>query len=130
MDGLSQFGDALGQLDSDGLSLPQETTRFILDEARKRDWPFDEAWAAAINRLQVSSIGGTTDPVLQSDLRETRAILEECRPHFRAAYEGREPTVRERAVEVVTAWGRLDGPVPVHHRDTYLAPNGNGHRQR
>lgn len=132
MDGLSQFGDALGQLDSDGLSLPQETTRFILDEARKRNWSFDDAWAAAINRLQPSAAGGTIDGVLESDLRETRAILEECRPHFRAAYEGREPTVRECAEEVVTAWGRLDGEIPVHHRDDYMTirSNGNGHHRR
>lgn len=99
----------------------------ILREARQRGWPFDEAWSAAINRLQPSAIGGTIDPMLDADLRETRAILEECRPHFEAAYDRRDPTAQELAVEVVAAWGRLDGPVPEHHRD--VRRNGNGHRR-
>lgn len=113
MDGLAQFVETLGQLGGDGLSLPQETTGVILREARRRGWTFDDAWSIAINRLQVSSVGGTVDPVLESDLRETRAILEECRPHFRAAYHRADPSPTDLAVEIVRAWDRIDGPVPV-----------------
>jgi hypothetical protein len=123
VDRLEPLAEVLGELDSEGLSLPQETTRTILELARDRHLPFDEAWAMAVNRIQPSQLGGVVQPELDSELREQRALLEEVRPHWRAAYEGGEPTVVERAETVVSTWSRLEGPVPLHYRES---PSGNG----
>lgn len=114
---------SLGALDSEGLSLPQATTRLILSEARGRGYDFDSAWAMAVNRIQPSSAGGHIDPELDAELREQRGLLEEVRPFWRAAYEGGDLTPLERASTVASSWQRWDGPVPPHYRER----NGNGH---
>lgn len=80
----------------------------ILTEARERGWPFSEAWSMAVNRLQPTQAGGNgIDPVQSAELRETRALLEEDRPIWRAAYERREPTTRERAQRLAACWRRV-----------------------
>lgn len=130
MDRLEPLAASLGELDSEGLSLPQASTRIILSEARSRGIDFDPAWAMAVNRIQPSQLGGTIDPELDAELREQRALLEEVRPYWRAAYEGDEPSTLERASTTVSTWSRLGGPVPEHYREHngHASQNGNGHR--
>jgi hypothetical protein len=94
--------------------------RLILTGAHEQGWPFDEAWSSAINRLQIA--GTTVDLDHARALAEDRQLLEEVRPHFHAAYEGRDPTPRERAQSVVSAWGREDhGRNPVSARRSKAA---------
>jgi hypothetical protein len=59
-------------------------------------------------RLQPSQAGGTIDPVEAAELREDRRLLEEDRPIFQAAYEGREPTTMERARRLVAGSERVE----------------------
>lgn len=109
------FDRLIGVLEADGaggLPLPGlddpipsgEYVRLILGEARTRGWSFEEAWASAINRIQPT--GPTSDLGLASALAGDRMLLEETRPQWRAAYENRDPTTRERAQCVVNAWHR------------------------
>lgn len=94
-------------LDS-GHLLAAENVTLILSEARRHGWPFERAWSSAINRVQPSQLGGVVDVELEAQLRESRALLEEQRPQYQAAYERRSPTTRERAVSIAAAWRRLD----------------------
>lgn len=129
MDRLEPLAASLGEIDSEGLSLPQESTRIILSEARDRGYDFDTAWSMAVNRIQPSQIGGVVDPALDSELREQRSLLEEVRPYWRAAFEGDEPSTLERASVVVSTWSRFEGPVPTHYRE-HRNGNGNGTTSR
>lgn len=83
-------------------------TRLTLQGARDRGWSFDEAWGAAMSRLQPSQAGGAIDETAARELREDRQLLEEDRPLFRAAYEGREATPIERARRLAAVSGRVD----------------------
>jgi transposase InsO family protein len=90
-------------------------TRLCLQGAAELGWSFDQAWSTAMARLQPSQAGGQVDPVEAAELREDRRLLEEDRPLFRAAYEGRPPTTMERAQRLAAASDRLDQafrPVP------------------
>lgn len=118
-DGLGKLLSTLGSIGSDatladleGHHLAVENVRMILQGGIERGLPFDDAWATAINRLQPSQAGGVVDHTLARELRESRELLEEDRPVFRAAYEQRPMTTRERAQRVAAAWRRLDLPGP------------------
>lgn len=74
-----------------------------------RDIPFEEAWSSAINRIQApQGEGGKIEPEAARLVAEERALLEEDRPKWRAYYERRPMTTRERAVCTVAAWRRLE----------------------
>jgi hypothetical protein len=78
---------------------------------KERDVPFDAAWSSAINRIQAPQGEGglIEDPRVASVVLEERALLEEDRPRWQAAYEGRAPSTRERAQCIVGAWRRIEG---------------------
>lgn len=111
--------EALEQVGSGALNLPlmeepcrpEEYVRMILCGARDEGWDFEPAWAAAVNRLQPSQMGGEVEDGLAESLREARLAIEEERPAWQAAYEDREMTSVERASIVTAAWRRYDGPV-------------------
>lgn len=92
------------------MSLPAENVRSTLEGARRLGLEFDRAWTLAINRVQPSQLGGFTDPQLASELAEDRTLLTEARPHYRAAYEGREPRPEEREAVQLAAEARLSQP--------------------
>jgi hypothetical protein len=83
----------------------------VLMMMRDRDVPFEQAWSSAINRVQApQGEGGVIEDVSAAQLvLEERALLEEDRPRWQAAYERRPMTTREKAVCTVRAWHRLDG---------------------
>jgi hypothetical protein len=83
----------------------------VLALMKERDVPFEEAWSSAINRIQAPQGEGgmIEDPRVAAMVLEERALLEEDRPRWQAAYEHRPMTTRERAVCTVAAWRRLDG---------------------
>ena len=72
---------------------------------------FEAAWSSAINRIQApqGETGRIEDPAVGRLVLEERALLEEDRPRWQAAYERRPMTTREKAVCTVGAWRRLDG---------------------
>jgi hypothetical protein len=94
------------------LALPVDNaahlTRLTLQGARDRGWTFDDAWNAAMSRLQPSQAGGEIDPFQAASLREDRQLLEEDKPIFRALFEGRDPTPMERAQRLARATDRLE----------------------
>lgn len=85
--------------------------RRVLKLMQPRGVSFESAWASAINRIQAPQGEGgmIEDPRIGQLVLEERALLEEDRSRWQAAYEGREPTTREKAVCVVGAWRRWDG---------------------
>lgn len=93
----------------DPISAP-EYMRRALGLIQRQGIPFEEAWSSAINRIQAPQGEGglIADPRVGALVREERALLEEDRPKWRAAYERREPTTREKAVCIVGAWRRFD----------------------
>jgi hypothetical protein len=82
--------------------------RLTLQGAREEGWDFDRAWSTAMARLQPSQAGGRIDPIEAAELREDRRLLEEDRPLFRAAYEGRDPTTMERAQRLAAGSDRVE----------------------
>lgn len=88
----------------------------ILTGARAEGWDFDEAWSAAINRLQPSQEGGVFDMDLAAILLEERALIEEDRSYWQASYEDRDMTSRERAYSVAASWRRIHGPPTIARR--------------
>lgn len=78
--------------------------RMVLVGCRDRGFEFESAWSAGINRLQAPADNGLPDPELAYALREERSLLEDLRPMWQAAYEGREPTLAEKARHVVSFW--------------------------
>lgn len=82
--------------------------RLTLQGAKQEGWSFGEAWATAMARLQPSQAGGRIDPVEAAELREDRRLLEEDRPLFQAAYEGRTPTTMERAQRLAAGSDRVE----------------------
>lgn len=124
MDGINPgFDDLLASLSAIGadslLTLPgvdEPTTASsyvsrVLALMKDRDVPFEAAWSSAINRIQAPQGEGglIEDPKVAALVLEERALLEEDRPRWQAAYERRPMTTRERAVCTVAAWRRLDG---------------------
>lgn len=113
MDGIGEVGleRLLGKLASAGSGehlSAQENVFLTLKGARERGWGFDAAWAFAMNRLQPSQAGGEVDLEQAMQLREDRQLLEEDRPYYRATFEGRVPTVRERAQRLAAGSNRVD----------------------
>lgn len=107
--------DTLAAIGADGLALPgvdgpmapSTYVRTILGAGRDEGWDFDRSWSAAINRLQPTlNDAGAIDISAAQMLREERALLEESRGLFRAAFEQRRPTARERAESVAGTWRR------------------------
>ena len=78
---------------------------------RDNGLPFEKAWSSTINRIQAPQGEGgfIEDPRVGALVLEERALLEEDRPRWQAAYEGRQMTTREKAVCTVRAWRRFDG---------------------
>lgn len=105
--GLDALLDTLEQAGSNGMFLAGENVEVTLRAARDHGCTFDEAWSMAINRVQPSQEGGVVDLELAASLREDRAILEENRPFYRAAYEGTPVTPRERAESIASTWRRV-----------------------
>lgn len=85
--------------------------RRVLELMKPRGVEFDEAWSSAINRIQAPQGEGgiIEDSAVRALVLEERALLEEDRPRWQAAYEGRAPTTRELAVCTVGAWRRIEG---------------------
>jgi len=111
---MESLQSSLAELGADGLPLPgidepmvpASYVRAILSGGRDQGWDFDRSWAAAINRLQ--PVPGTpVDIGTEHQLREERAMLEEVRGYFRAGFEQREPTSRERAEAIPSVWRRI-----------------------
>jgi hypothetical protein len=105
-DGFDRLMCQLEELGSSDLSTPAESLRVTLQGAAEEGWAFDDAWGTAMRRLQPSQAGGVIDLDEQRELAEARVLLEEDRPLFQAAFEGRDMTLRERGQRVVSAWGR------------------------
>ena len=105
--GLDSLLATLEQAGSEGMTLTSENVGAILTAAKEHEVPFELAWSRAINRVQASQAGGVVNVTLERTLREDRAMLEESRPFYQAAYEGRDITSRERAQAVASAWRRL-----------------------
>lgn len=80
---------------------------------RDREIPFDMAWNSTINRIQAPQAEGgmIADESIGALVVEERALLEEDRTYWRAAYEQREPTTMERAQSRVRTWQRIDDGV-------------------
>lgn len=93
----------------DDPTTPADYVRQCLALMGERGVPFEAAWSSTINRIQApQGPGGSTDPIVRELVLEQRALLEEDRPLWQAAYEGRPLTSRERAVRTVAAWRRLE----------------------
>ena len=67
----------------------------MLQLSRPRGLSLEQAWAVAVNRLQVPAVDGVD---AAATVRAERALLEEVKPRWRAAYENREPTLREKVL--------------------------------
>jgi hypothetical protein len=106
VDGFDQLMAKLEGLGSSDLSAPAALARVTLQGAAEEGWAFDPAWETAMRRLQPSQAGGIIDLDEQRELAEARVLLEEDRPLFHAAFEGREMTLRERGQRTVSAWSR------------------------
>jgi len=97
-----------------GVDTPTSAADYLcraLTLLRDRDVPFEQAWSSAINRIQAPQGEGgfVEDPSIGALVAEERALLEENRPRWQAAYERRPMTTREAAVCTVGAWRRWDG---------------------
>jgi hypothetical protein len=137
-DGLDRLLSSLSSLGSDGLSLPSETVGLVLSEAKRNGMPWQLAWNTAINNVAAPAKGGYTDPAMFDAIAEDRALLGECKPAFRAAYEGDAEVIdRDTTIAAARAAERLaDVDVPTRAEFPSLraiAPppvNGNGARMR
>lgn len=118
--GFEQLMTSLSAIGADSLLMlpgvdePTTASNYIsrvLGVMQERDVPFEAAWSSAINRIQAPQGEGglIEDPAVAQLVLEERALLEEDRPRWQAAYERRPMTTRERAVCTVAAWRRLDG---------------------
>lgn len=98
----------------DQIPAPEYVAR-CLTLMQQRKIPFEKAWSSTINRIQAPQGEGgfVEDPVIGRVVSEERALLEEDRPRWQAAYERRPLTTRERAVCTVGAWHRLDAGLGV-----------------
>lgn len=110
--GWERLQQALVAAGAGEMALPVDSashlTRLTLQGARERGWTFDEAWAAAMARLQPSQAGGEVDLAQAASLREDRQLLEEDKPVFRAVYEGRPATPMEKAQRLARVTARLE----------------------
>lgn len=96
-----------------GVDEPTTASDYVsraLSIMRERDIPFEQAWSSAINRIQApQGEGGVIEPSVGALVLEERALLEEDRPRWHAAYERRAMTTREKALCTIGAWRRFDG---------------------
>jgi hypothetical protein len=110
--GLEELLQKLEDVGAGRMALPvdhaRHLTRLTLQGALGLGMSFEEAWSTAMARLQPSQEGGEVDEVAAAELREDRRLLEEDRPIFEAAYQGRAPTTMERARSLAAASNRLD----------------------
>lgn len=118
--GLESLSEKLVEAGAGSFALEVDNARHLvrlcLQGARDEGFDFDEAWKMGMARLQPSQAGGEVDRAKARELREDRRLLEEDRPLFRAAYEGRPPTVMERAQRLAAVSGRVDSMLrPVRH---------------
>lgn len=115
--GFDRLMQSLSAAGAGGLTLPgvddpigaPDYMRRVLELGRERGLDFDRAWAEGFTRIQAPQTSGLIDPADAALVREERALLEECRPLWQAAYERREPLALERARVNVRAWTRLSG---------------------
>lgn len=108
LDAHEKLLDDLRALGSNGLSLPSETVGLVLTEAKHRGVPWPLAWNTAINNVAAPAKGGHVDPTMQEAITEDRALLSECKPAFRAAYEGAlERVDRDTTIAAARAEQRL-----------------------
>lgn len=103
-----------GPLAHEELESAAQLVRLTLQGALEREWTFEQAWKAAMARLQPSQAGGSIDEAGAASLREDRRLLEEDKPWFQAIYEGREPTMLERAQRLAATTARLDADEATH----------------
>lgn len=116
-DGLLASLSAIGAdslLTLPGVDEPTTASDYIcraLSLLREREVPFESAWSSAINRIQAPQLvgGAVEDPAAAVLVAEERALLEEDRPRWQAAYERRPMTTLERGTCVARAWRRLEG---------------------
>lgn len=94
----------------DDPTCPSDYMRRCLALMQDREVPFDMAWSSTINRIQAPQAGDGSilDPTTGELIVEQRALLEESRPYWQAAYEGREVTSIEVAHSRVATWRRID----------------------
>jgi hypothetical protein len=129
LSGLDGFDRLLANLEQEGsgrLSLPgldeptrpAEYVRMVLAACRDRGYEFEAAWSAAINRLQPTQLGGDIDRAELTVLREERALIEETRATWRAAYEGRDVTRQERIETIGATFTQMHGPATGQRRRT------------
>lgn len=116
MDGLLASLSAIGACEpltlpgvDDPITAPDYVAR-VLGLLQAREIPFEQAWSSTINRIQAPQGEGgfIENPRVGRLVAEERALLEEDQPRWRAAYERRPLTTRERALCTVGAWRRLD----------------------
>lgn len=90
-----------------------EYMRRALTLLQERGIGFESAWSSAINRIQAPQGEGglIEDEAIGALVLEERALLEENRPRWQAAYERRAPTTRETAICTVRAMRRFEGGV-------------------
>jgi hypothetical protein len=120
-DGLLASLSALGAdslLTLPGVDEPTTASNYmsrVLSLMQERKVPFEQAWSSAINRIQAPQGEGglVEDTGIASLVLEERALLEEDRLRWQAAYERRPMTTRERAVCTVAAWRRLEAGTPI-----------------
>lgn len=116
LDGFDRLLTSLEQDAAPRLSLPgmdepafaTEYVRIILTGAKERGLDFEAAWSMAVNRLQAPADNGLPDPGLEQVLVEERGLLEDARPLWQAAFEGRRATATEKARSVTATWRRND----------------------
>jgi hypothetical protein len=127
----------LRALGSNGLSLPSETVGLVLSEAKRHGVPWVEAWNVAVNNAAPHSHVPSIDSARAEAIAEDRALLDECEPAFRAAYESSaRPLERDARIAALAEQRLVDLDVP--SRDEFpslraIAPppvNGNGARMR
>lgn len=78
----------LRQAASDEDLVPTAEILSVLMFSRERGRDFEAAWFNAVRAIMPPR---TCGPELRADRTETLGLLREVKPHFRAAYERREP---------------------------------------
>lgn len=113
--GLDRLVESLQAAGAGGLTLPgvddptsaPSYMRQVLELGRERGLDFESAWAAGFTRIQAPQDAGVINGFEAAMVREERALLEEVRPLWQAAYERREPLALERGIVRKRSWDRL-----------------------
>lgn len=127
MDAHAKLLSDLRALGSNGLQLPSETVGLVLTAAKSLDEPlsFDEAWNVAVNNAAPLSHVPTIDSQRAEAIAEDRALLDECKPAFRVAYEGAAERINaDTAIAAARADERL-ADVDLPTRAEFPSLNGN-----